>query len=93
MGEGFFRQTRRVFAGILCVLQENATRYDGKRTVQTAFEVVNTGSYFSAHERQLTHSGEAGGGKLGYYSIILSTGTATDQELPRLVPAHNHADV
>lgn len=42
--EGFFRQTRRVFAGILCVLQENATQYGGKRPVHTAFEVVNTGS-------------------------------------------------
>ena len=42
--EGFSRQTRRVFAGILCVLQENATQYGGKRPVHTAFEVVNTGS-------------------------------------------------
>ena len=33
--------TRRIFAGILCVFQENATQYGGKRPVQTAFEVVN----------------------------------------------------
>ena len=44
VGEEFSRQTRRVFAGILCVFQENATRYGGKRPVHTAFEVVNTGS-------------------------------------------------
>ena len=44
VGEGFFRQTRRIFAGILCVFQENSTQYGGKRPVQTAFEVVNTGS-------------------------------------------------
>ena len=44
MGEGFFRQTRRVFAGMLCAFQENATQYGGKRPVHTAFEVVNTGS-------------------------------------------------
>ena len=43
-GEGFFRQTRRVFAGMLGAFQENATRYGGKRPAQTAFEVVNTGS-------------------------------------------------
>ena len=42
--EGFFRQARRIFAGILCVLQENSTRLGGKKPGQTAFEVVNTGS-------------------------------------------------
>ena len=46
--EGFFRQARRIFAGILCVLQENSTRHGGKRPGQTAFEVVNTGSKFTA---------------------------------------------
>ena len=50
-GEEFFRQTRRVFAGILCVFQENATQYGGKRPVHTAFEVVNTGSLFTAAGR------------------------------------------
>ena len=44
LAEGFFRQARRIFAGILCVLQENSTQYGGKRPGQTAFEVVNTGS-------------------------------------------------
>ena len=44
MDEGFFRQTRHAFAGILCVLQENATQYGGKRPIQTVFEVVNAGS-------------------------------------------------
>ena len=43
-GEGLFRQARRIFAGILCGLQENSTRHGGKRPGQTAFEVVNTGS-------------------------------------------------
>ncbi|MDE6841024.1 MAG: hypothetical protein K2P49_09290, partial [Oscillospiraceae bacterium] len=42
--EGFSRQARRIFAGILCVLQENSTQHVGKRPAQTAFEVVNTGS-------------------------------------------------
>ena len=45
LSEGFFRQARRIFAGILCVLQENSTQHGGKRPGQTAFEVVNTGSY------------------------------------------------
>ena len=44
LAEGFFRQARRIFAGILCVLQENSTQHGGKRPGQTAFEVVNTGS-------------------------------------------------
>ncbi len=44
LGKGFFRQTRQIFAGIRCVLQENLTQDGGKRPVQTAFEVVNTGS-------------------------------------------------
>ena len=44
LSEGFFRQARRIFAGILCVLQENSTQHGGKRPGQTAFEVVNTGS-------------------------------------------------
>ena len=56
MGEGFSRQTRRVFAGMLGTFQENATRYGGKRPGHTVFEVVNTGSYDST---------AAGGGQAG----------------------------
>ncbi len=36
MGEGFFRQTRRFDAGILCVFQGKATQYEGKSLAQTA---------------------------------------------------------
>ena len=34
----FCRQTRQIFAGILDVLQENLTRYDGKRPIKRRAE-------------------------------------------------------
>ncbi len=37
MGEGFSRQARCFDAGILCVFQGKATKYDGKRPAQAAF--------------------------------------------------------
>jgi len=41
-GELFFRQTRRIFTGILCVFQENLTQYGGKRAViRMCFEILN----------------------------------------------------
>lgn len=49
--------------------------------------------YFSVHEGQLAHSGKAGGRKLGDHDVILPAGTVADQQLPRLVPAHHHADM
>jgi len=36
MDEGFSRQARRFDAGILCVFQGKATKYDGKRPAQAA---------------------------------------------------------
>ena len=36
-GEGFFRQTRRFDAAILCVLQGKSTQYGGKRTAVWAY--------------------------------------------------------
>ena len=56
-GEGLFRQARRIFAGILCVLQENSTRHGGKRPGQTAFEAVNTGSESRLVPHQLHRPG------------------------------------
>ncbi len=57
MGEGFFRQSRRFDAGILCVFQGEATQSGGKRPAQTAF---NACEYrFSNHSpRVLGHNME-----------------------------------
>ena len=44
MAEGFFCWPRQIFAGILCVLQENLTQAGGKRPGQAVLEAVNTGS-------------------------------------------------
>ena len=49
--------------------------------------------YFLVHKGQLAHNGKAGGGKLGDHDVILPAGTVAHQQLPRLVPAHHHADV